>query len=465
MKSRLPTVMLAAALATCAVGAAGCDPPKAPVAARPERADQWFKRAQAEFNTARVEDAHDAIVKALEYAPQDDEIRTLGSRIALARLEFDESLRLLTSIPGSEAHGLRGRAYWFRGDLTPAADELDALLDDPAIRDEWAKGVAGLARRGEGRSPFAVSGAPRAVVSLDHVSDVAPYFVVSVEIDGQAGLAVVSTGVAELMVDVSTLAQPSWVSVRFTGRPSSPTDEAPYIDVTDVPALTQDLSGLSKEMNAPIKALIGTNLLRRLNVTMDYAGRQFVVRQESASPPSNATRVNLYYERGGGMVIGSSLGQGDNSRATLFLDSRSRYPIALDDRGWVKAGVTPGDLKPVTGDTTQKMKEGVVPELRLGAFELKRVPGILDGPVKDIEESLRLDVDGVLGVPVLALYRITLGEGGRVMYLEDDSEVRAMADSLGEGPPIDTPTEGPINQSQPGPVAPGPQPDNSTPGD
>ena len=164
------------------------------------------------------------------------------------------------------------------------------------------------------------------------------------------------------------------------------------------------------------------------------------------------------------MVIGSSLGQGDNSRATLFLDSRSRFPIALDDRGWVKAGVTPGDLKPVTGDTTQKMKQGIVPELRLGAFELKRVPGILDGPVKEVEETLRLDVDGVLGVPVLARYRITLGEGGRVMYLEDDSEVRAMAESM-YGPPIDTASDGPINQSQPGPIPPGPaQPDN-LPGD
>ncbi len=444
--------LLAAALLTVL---AACEGAQAPQGGRPEKAQQWFTRAEREFGEARVDDAHDAIVKALAIAPDDREIKTLGGRIALARLEFDESLRLLADIPGSEAHGLRGRAYWYLGNLPPAADEFEKMLDDPDVRDDWAKAVAGLARRGEGRTPFTVSGAQRAAVDMAHVSDVAPYLIVSAEIDGEDGLVMLATGMAEVVVDSSSRAEPSWVSLRFKGRAIAPGTAPDVIEVTDVPALTQDLTGVSKEVNAPIKALIGANLLRHLNVTLDYGGHQFIVRRFSPPPPPSATRLGLFYARGGGMVLSSGLGGGGSERGTLFVDSSMRFPLALDERGWIKAGVTPSDLTAIPGDPSKKLREGIVPMIKLGAFDLQRVPGVLGAPVDDIEKGLRFDVDGIVGAPVLAQYRITFGEGGRVMYLEDDTELRKMM-QLPTGPQVVEPVvPGPPGAPNPKAVLPG----------
>ena len=53
--------------------------------------------------------------------------------------------------------------------------------------------------------------------------------------------------------------------------------------------------------------------------------------------PPNATRVPLFYARGGGMLMGTTLGAGEDSRAALFVDTMRSFPIALDDKGWAKA--------------------------------------------------------------------------------------------------------------------------------
>ena len=103
----------------------------------------------------------------------------------------------------------------------------------------------------------------------------------------------VATGTAEVTLDSAMRKEPSLVSLRFGGK----------IEVKDVPAMVQDLSGLSRQMNAPIKALLGVNLLRHANVTFDFIGGQFVVRTFSPPVPPNATRVPVFYVKGGGMVL------------------------------------------------------------------------------------------------------------------------------------------------------------------
>lgn len=146
------------------------------------------------------------------------------------------------------------------------------------------------------------------------------------------------------------------------------------------------------------------------------------------------------------MILGSQLGAGSDGRASLFVDSTVRFPLALDERGWLKAGVSPNDLSnvPVEG---MKIKQGMVPSLRLGAFELKKVPGVLGPQVSEIESGLSFDVDGIIGVPVLAMYRLTFGEAGRVVYLEDDSELRRLLEDMdGQGAPVGP---GPINDVVP----------------
>ena len=168
--------------------------------ARPKAANQWYERAQLHFKAADVEEAHDSVAKALTMVPSDVEVRMLAARIALARLEFAEALRFLKGVKSTEAAGLRGRALWYKGDLEAAADELEAMLNDPEVKDDWAKGIAKLARRGQGRTPFALSGGLLAAVEMPHVNPVVPFFVVPLEIDGDSALAMISTGKGELVL-------------------------------------------------------------------------------------------------------------------------------------------------------------------------------------------------------------------------------------------------------------------------
>lgn len=429
---------------------------------RPKSADKWYQRAQQNFKSADVDEANDSVTKALSIIPADQEIRMLAARIALARLEFSEALQYLKGIKGTEAAGLRGRALWYKGDLERAADQLEAMLNDPDVKDEWAKSIAKLARRGAGRTPFTLSGGLLAALEMERISpdrDAPPTFIIELEIDGEPALAMISTGVPELVLDSSSRREPSWVSLRFGKR----------IEVSDVPALTQDLSGISRELGAPIKALLGVNLLRHLNITMDYAGHQFVVRTFSPPPPPNATHLNVYYYRGGGMVLRSGLSADKSIAASLLVDTTMRFPIALDQGGWKKAGLDIKDLTPIPQDPQQTLKQGVIPVVRLGAYDVPKVPGVYGPALTDVEKALTpLDLDGVVGAGLLAYFRITIGDGGQSMWIEDNSALQKMLEEIpsslgapntGLEPPgtLGSPGLSPSNAPSPSP-APAPAP-------
>ena len=405
MFSPLKTAAATAALLAGLVSVTtGCGPVAAPAAAEwPPMAKKWFKRAQDSYRHADVEDAERSIDNALKLVPDQEEVRILAARVALAQLNYEQAVRVLKGVDSSDARALRGRALWYSGKIDQAADELELLNTDPNVRDPWAQAVAKLARRGAGRTPFAMSGGLLAVSEMPRVN--ATSLVVPVEVNGEKALGLIATGYAEAVVDSSSGTEPTWVSLRFGDR----------VEVKDVPALTKDLSGLSRDLKAPIKILLGVNLLRHLRATIDFGGDQFVVRSFEPPPPPQATTVRLNYARGGGMIMRSSLGLKDDSpNAALLVDTAMTYPIALDAGGWKKAGVPLKSLTTVrdAGD----LKQGLVPMLRLGAFEVPRIPGV---KVDKFEQGLEIDLDGLVGAGLLAAFRVTFSDGGRSMWLED----------------------------------------------
>ncbi|MFO0586203.1 MAG: hypothetical protein U0441_01625 [Polyangiaceae bacterium] len=408
--------------------------------------NKWFERAKAEMATADFEEAKDSVDKALTGAPDDVEVKLLAAQVHLAMLDYAEAVRLLRDVHTSQAAALRGRALWYKGDLEGAADELEAMLNDPDIVDDWAKSIAKLARRGAGRAPFTISGALLGAVEMPHVSPAAPFFVVPVEIDGEPALSLVSTGFAEVVLDSTTHAEPSWISLRFGGR----------LEVNDVPALAQDLSGLSKQVGAPIKAVLGVNLLRHLHATIDFGGRQFVARSFSPPPPPDATRVSLYYWKGGGMLMKGSLGP---SAASMLIDTAMALPVALDEAGWKKAGIDAKELKVVPDDPEKKLKEGTIPLLKVGSYEISQVPGYFNDQVKTVEEKLAFNIDGMVGNGLLAYYRMTFGDGGRILWLEDNLSVQRIlsGNTQPAGPRLTPPGEGPI-EGAPTQIVPEPPP-------
>lgn len=415
--AKLAALVAALALAT------GCPPARSPGSDRSEIAQKWFERTQKALAEADVDEAWDAAKSAVEAAPTDVETRLLAGRVALARMDWPGALKVLEGVDGTEARGLRGRARWYAGEIDLAADELEAMLRDPEVHDGWAKAIAGLARRGAGRSPFAITGGIVAAVEMPHVLGTS--LVVPLEIDGEQALALVATGTAEVTLDNATRKDPSWVNLRFGGS----------LEVKDVPAVVQDLSAISKQMNAPIKALLGVNFLRRANVTFDFSGGQFVVRAFAPPPPPSATKLPLAYLRGGGMVVRTTLRpEKDALAAVLLVDTSISYPVSLDEGGWKKAGLGLDKLSPVTGDA--KLRQGKVPALHLGAFEIPDVPGVEGVSIADVEKGVSTDLDGVLGSGVLAAFRATFTEGGRALWLED---LPSAPEPSKEAAPVDAP--------------------------
>jgi hypothetical protein len=392
---------------------AGCPTAaNSPESNRPPKAEKWYQRAVTEFSGAQIDVAHDSIRHALDIVPEDSEVRVLAARIALARLEYDEVIRLLKGLESSPARSLRGRAYWYQGEIEQTARELDRLLDDPDVEDPWAKAISKLAHRGEGRKPFDITTTEGRLesVQMAKVAGV-PLFVVPLEIDGDKALALVSTGTAEVMLDSATRREPSWVSLRFGRR----------LEVRDVPALTQDLTQFSMKLGVPIKALIGSNLLRHLNATLDWRGRQFVARSFVPPAPPVASRVDVYYLRGGGMVLGGGLGGEKVVPSSLFVDTSMGYSLALDREGWEKVGVNAASL-PIVPDVQEgELRTGSVPLLQFGAFKLPQTPGVFGAPIDSVEKELRIDVDGAVGAGLLSEFRLTFADRGRVLWVEQRS--------------------------------------------
>jgi hypothetical protein len=200
----------------------------------------------------------------------------------------------------------------------------------------------------------------------------------------------------------------SWVSLRFGGT----------LEVRDVPAISKDLSGLTKEIGAPIKMLLGVRLLRELRATVDLSGRQFVLRTFEPPPPPHATTVAPVYYRGAAMVLPGAFGTKRTApSASLLMNSSMTFPLALDEGGWEKAGKDPTSFVAVPGSAD--LKHGMVSMLRLGAYEIPNIPGVFGIPVDDLESEIGADLDGMVGSGLVATFRLTFADGGRSLWMED----------------------------------------------
>ena len=393
--------MVAAAVALASCGPA-FDPAHPP---RPALADKWFLRAEKSYRAGDFDDASEAIKSALQAAPHDPDVRTLGAKVALTKLELGEVLRLTEGLQTSDVMALRGRAHWYAGDIEQAADDLDLTLQDPAVKDPWAREVSKLARRGVGRKPFAIEGGLVAAVEMPKAG---PMAIVPCELEGERILALVSTATGEVIVDSASRREAAWVNLSFGDREK--------LEVKDVPALVEDLSGISRQLGVPIKALLGVNLLRHMHVTFDRHGDQFVVRRNEPTPPPQASRVPLWYVRGGGTMMHISISPRGDDLAPLLVDTSAPFPLSLGDAEWVRAGVDPKVLEPVPG--SPNLRSGTVPQLKFGAFDLPKIPAVEDVPRPD--QNIGVDLGGVMGAGLLSIFRITLADDGRFMWVEPD---------------------------------------------
>src|SRR5262249_9544232 len=162
-------------------------------------------------------------------------------RVSLARLDYDRTIQVLKGLSSTDARAVRGRALWYRGDVQGAADELDALLRDPDVKDGWAIDILKLARNGFGRKVFDISGSLLAATAMGS-SPGAP-MLIELEVDGQRTIGMIATGTAESIIDAAPGTDPSWVSLGFRGARREDegmrNDDGTLVEVRDVPVLAR----------------------------------------------------------------------------------------------------------------------------------------------------------------------------------------------------------------------------------
>jgi hypothetical protein len=421
--------------------ASGCPEPTGPNGMKectPEglaTARKWSKRAGEGYKAGDLEDANDSIKSAMNSCPADSEIRLMAARIALARLDFKGALAALEQVEGSEAASLRARAYWYSDDLTHTAEELSAALEDPDFKDPWAKPVRELAgTQGSGRHPFQLREGSARLVELHMPRDLGYALMLPIEIDGQVTMALAVTGVPEVILDSKTRTNPGWVSVKFGTADR-------WMEFRDVPALVNDLTPYTSQQQVPIGALIGVNFLRRLHLTFDRRGDQFIIRKEEPPPPPAFTRVPVAYVRGGGMIVRGTLKKEFEVTSGLWVNTGDPFTLALPDPTWKKLGVDPTTLP-----TYASLAHGKLNDVRIGGLDLGPVESVAG--ITGIEDKLsQIDVDvaGAMGVGFLTAMRVTLADGGRALWLETDEDT-----SMVLAPPV--PTQGAVAPPPPVPT-------------
>jgi hypothetical protein len=159
-------------------------------------------------------------------------------------------------------------------------------------------------------------------------------------------------------------------------------------------------------------------LLRRLHATLDRRGDQFVVRRSAPPPPPDASRLPLWYVRGGGMLLRAGVSPKEEGMGAYLVDSAFPFPLSLSDAAWKKAGV---DISKLNADPNMpNLRTGPVPLVRFASFDLPQVPAVQGAPAGPAQQSIDVDLDGVVGSGLIAEFRVTFGEDGRFVWLEPD---------------------------------------------
>ena len=154
-------------------------------------------------------------------------------------------------------------------------------------------------------------------------------------------------------------------------------------------------------------------LLRHAHATFDRRGDQFVVRRQDAPAPPEASRVPLYYVRGGGMMLRATITAKQDDPIPLLVDSSRPFPLFLQDVAWKKAGIDVQSLQSVPD--APNVKHGMVPMFRMGGFDLAKMPAIEGGDFSEMANGVDIDLAGVVGADLLAFFRVTFADDGRTL--------------------------------------------------
>ena len=276
----------------------------------PDSAKKWFDRANTSYRTADIDDAEVSVGNALRVLPDEPEVRVLAARIALARLNYDRAIAapVRGGLDGRELDS-RPCLLVLRADRTSRRRAREVGRRSGGARSVGDRGRQARAS-GHGSQAVPMSGGMVAVTEMPQVASTS--LVVPVEVNGEPALGPDRHGHRRSRTRHGwrrRRAAVDQLALRRAHRRARTCRRCPRIS-----------RGFRKQLNAPIKMLIGVNLLRHLHPTFDFAGSQFVVRTFEPPPPPQATTVRVSYVRGGGMMLRGAFGADHTGAGRVALD-------------------------------------------------------------------------------------------------------------------------------------------------
>jgi hypothetical protein len=113
----------------------------------------------------------------------------------------------------------------------------------------------------------------------------------------------------------------------------------------------------------------------------------------------------------------------EGGETPLLVDSSRFLMLALQDDTWKKAGVDPKTLTPLAD--APNIRRGPVPNFKLGGFDLSRMPAMQGLEMGEFQQTLDVNVGGVVGAELLAFFRVTFADEGRFIWIEPDPSLLA----------------------------------------
>lgn len=375
-------------------------------------------------------------------------------RVADARKLFE---RVMTLKPGDAgASAALGKLAMWADRLAEAESLLTLGGDSPEVvadlysvklrRADWAgaaalcevagdEGRKGLLEHLAGAEPTRVTG-QKASVAIQRVW---PAPLVRVKLNGTTVLMLVDTGTPGLFVDKQAATQQKvvllpgqrvavWGGTRVAVRNATVNKlEIGDITLERVPAGVLSLHNFSLDVNPQseeIAGVIGLDVLRRFDVTLDFDRRRLELAPLGTARPENATKVPFESWGEGEITVWGSM-QGGRRMAMMVSTGLPAAGVGAPAAVFDELGLKPGGLSKAMHGAGAWLGGSpwapvTVPSLSLGSLAFDKLPGW--SGAMDPSELWRHGVrrDAVLGPGLMLKRRVTIDWTKRQLFFEEE---------------------------------------------
>ena len=388
-------------LAGC--GGAGAAAPTGP-SGSPDAvsAEQRAEEARTLLVEGRLDEAHATAMQALAADSEQSVAREVAARVLLARGEMRETVELLSDARRPRLVRLRARAKARLDDYAGVASDLRSVEErEPA--DGWAEAMLPVAREAPSEPVFAMAGPERAAVSMDAR---APVPVIPIEVSGREVKALVATSADVTVLDDQVRATPGFADELSLGE----------ITVSNVPVLVRDLDAIGEALGTEIGAVIGMDLMSRLEVTLDGREREIVFRREGTEASADASQVPFVAFEATFLAVRATLN--GSASGWFTLDTSGLFPVAIAPATVEALGLDPDSLEPAPGAPSPDIRVTTLDRVRFGEVEMSGVPAVTGLVPADLSELAGAPIAGMLGAAMVHQLSLTIAPERRVLLIE-----------------------------------------------